>query len=99
MLGKVIWFHPELCVALIERSGGFTVGTVERGNLGLGALVHGNLREPGKTLLRVDPDGAEVAFLVEAEALSEEEANELLGFVRDASSGAAEAEHGKNLAD
>ncbi|WP_043695928.1 hypothetical protein [Luteibacter sp. 9133] len=87
MLGKVIWYHPELRVALIERGGGFTVGTVEDGRLCLGSLVRGNLRDPGQTTLTNDVDGCPVGFLVEADALSEEEANELLGFVRDASSG------------
>jgi hypothetical protein len=87
MLGKVIWYHPELRVALIERGIGFTVGTVEAGDLTLGDVVRGNLRDAGRTMLRTEPPRAPITFLVEADALSEEEANELLGFVRDASAG------------
>lgn len=87
MQGKVIWYHPELRVALIERPGGYTVGSPEAGDLRLGALVCGDLRHEGLTDLW-DPFTRErVAFLIEANAVSEEEANELLGYVRDASTG------------
>lgn len=81
--GKVIWYHPELQTALIEREDGFTVGSVERGTLALGETVSGELRTQGLCELTRDPSGGSVTFLVEADALSEEEANELLGYVRD----------------
>lgn len=83
MHGQVIWYHPELRVALIERLDGFTVGTVEKGELALGLRVVGNLRTPGLTTLTVSATGLKVAFSVEADALTEDQANELLGFVRD----------------
>jgi hypothetical protein len=83
MYGDVIWYHPELRVALIERQDGFTVGTVEHGTLERNQRVQGDLRTAGQTTLTVVPQGNEVIFTVEADALTEDQANELLGFIRD----------------
>ncbi|MEX1827090.1 hypothetical protein L2Y94_09890 [Luteibacter aegosomatis] len=82
MLGKVIWFHEELRMALIERAGGFTVGSVEAGFLTLGGRVEGDFRHEGPTVLHDVESARSVAFLVEADAVTEEEANELLGIMR-----------------
>ena len=82
MLGKVIWFHEELRMALIERAAGFTVGSVETGFLTLGGYVEGALDQEGPTVLTDTANQASVAFLVEAHTVTEEEANELLGIVR-----------------
>jgi hypothetical protein len=83
MQGTVIWYHPELRVALIERADGFTVGSVESGDLDLGLLVKGDLRTPGLIRLIAPVTGQVIEFAVEADALTEDQANELLGFVRD----------------
>ncbi|MDF4004134.1 hypothetical protein P3W33_12090 [Luteibacter sp. PPL552] len=82
MLGKVIWFHDELRMALIERPGAFTVGSVESGSLTLGGQVEGDFHLEG--LVRVVDlcTRDTVDFLVEADSVTEEEANELLGFLR-----------------
>ncbi len=83
MQGTVIWYDAELRVALIQRNDGFTVGTAERGELACGMIVAGNLRTPGLSQLSEVTTGAVVDFAVEADAPTEEQANELLGFVRD----------------
>jgi len=82
VLGKVIWFHEELRMALIERCGGFTVGSVEEGRLTLGGCVEGEFRQAGPTVVKDMGSGALATFFVEAEAMTEDEANELLGIVR-----------------
>jgi hypothetical protein len=82
VLGKVIWVHEELRMALIERCGGFTVGSVEEGRLTLGGCVEGEFRRTGPTVVKDIESGALVTFFVEAEAMTEDEANELLGIVR-----------------
>ncbi|WP_331642895.1 hypothetical protein [Luteibacter sp.] len=82
MLGKVLWFHDELRMALIERAGGFTVGSVESGFLTLGGQVEGDGWHEGPTVLKDLTTQGRVVFLVEADAETEEEANELLGFLR-----------------
>ncbi|KJV31284.1 hypothetical protein VI08_13570 [Luteibacter yeojuensis] len=82
VLGKVIWFHDELKMALIERRGGFTVGSVDEGFLTLGGYVEGALDHQGPTVLMDLATEAEVSFLVEADTVTEDEANELLGIVR-----------------
>jgi hypothetical protein len=91
VVGKVIWYHPELRVALIERRVGFTVGSVETGELTLGGRVNGELHAPGPTHLHDVATDKTVGFLVEADVVSEEEANELLGFLRDSSSASAQS--------
>lgn len=83
---RVIWYHSELRLALIERGDGFTIGSVEEGHLAPGLVVRGDFANPGLTTLQTEPVSHPVAFFIEANALSEEEADELLGFVRDASS-------------
>jgi hypothetical protein len=82
MLGKVIWFHEDLRMALIERAAGFTVGSIESGYLTLGGYVEGALDREGTTVLTDLATQASVSFLVEADTVTEEEANELLGIVR-----------------
>ncbi len=83
MHGNVIWYHPELRVSLIERVDGFTVGSVDRGELALGLRVEGHLRTNGPITLSVPVTGQVIDFTVEADALTEDQANELLGFLRD----------------
>ncbi|MET0934781.1 MAG: hypothetical protein ABWX83_02265 [Luteibacter sp.] len=68
---------------MIERVGGFTVGTVEEGQLTIGAVVVGNLTTPGPSVLKPVGSEGQVVFNVEADALTEDQANELLGFIRD----------------
>jgi hypothetical protein len=82
VLGKVIWFHEELRMALIERCGGFTVGSVEEGSLTLGGCVEGEFRRTGPTVVKDMGSDALATLFVEAEAMTEDEANELLGIVR-----------------
>jgi hypothetical protein len=81
--GIVTWYHPELQTALIERAGGFTVGTIVGGRLSLGDELIGQFTHEATTKLLNATTGEPVLFLVEANALSEEQANELLGFMRD----------------
>jgi len=83
MQGTVVWYHEELRLALIERPDGFTVGSVESGELEHGLLVCGSLRTTGLSHLTVPLTGTSVAFNVEADVPTEGEASELLGFVRD----------------
>jgi hypothetical protein len=81
--GVVTWYHPELQVALVERAGGFTVGTIEQGQCALGDVLAGDfLREDVSHMLNETTHG-KVVFLVEANALSEDQASELLGYLRD----------------
>ncbi|UPG88224.1 hypothetical protein L2Y96_12420 [Luteibacter aegosomaticola] len=82
MFGKVIWFHKDLGMGLIERAGGFTVGSVESGILTLGGRVEGDFLGEGMTVIQDLESSAQVTFFVEADAVTEEEANELLGIVR-----------------
>jgi len=82
MLGKVFWFYEDLRMALIERCGGFTVGSLDEGFLTLGGCVEGDFRNPGPTVIKDVTTRAPVAFFVEAEAMTEDEANDLLGIVR-----------------
>jgi len=81
--GVVTWYHPELQTALIERVGGFTVGTLVCGRLSLGDELVGQFTHEATTKLLNATTGEPVMFLVEANALSEDQANELLGFMRD----------------
>ncbi|WP_157006538.1 hypothetical protein [Luteibacter yeojuensis] len=69
-------------MALIERSGGFTVGSVYAGFLTLGGMVEGGFRQAGPTTLKDVVTDEEVSFFVEADAMTEDEANDLLGIVR-----------------
>ena len=81
MQGTVVRYHGELRLALIERLDGFTVGTVESGDFERGLVVDGNLRTPGLTDLVIPLTGTTVTFTVEADVLTEDEANELLGLM------------------
>jgi hypothetical protein len=81
--GVVTWYHPELQVALVERDGGFTVGTIEQGQCALGDILLGDfLREDVSQMINETTD-SQVVFLVEANALTEDQASELLGYLRD----------------
>jgi len=82
MHGDVVWYDQELRVALIARLDGFTIGTVERGQLAIGLRVQGDLRTPGPVILTELITGQNLLFTVEAEAMTEEDANGLLGFAR-----------------
>jgi hypothetical protein len=80
--GRVIWYHPELRFAFIESASGLTLGTIDRGQLDLYHEVRGDLGSVGPTALINISTGKEVVFDVEADALSEDQANELLGLVQ-----------------
>lgn len=82
MRGMVAWYHHELRVALIERLAGFTVGTLEEGLISPGDVLSGDMRTPGHSRLNNETTGKSLLFDVEAEALTEEEATDLLGFIR-----------------
>jgi len=77
--GAVIWYHPDLRCALIERIGGLTLGTLDKGRLDLFHSVWGDLASTGLKTLTNRSTGRDVVFTVEAVALSEDQANELLG--------------------
>jgi hypothetical protein len=79
----VTWYHPELQTALIERAGEFTVGTVSSGELSIGDEVTGDFTLETLTRLTNTTAGETLLFLVEANALTEDQANELLGYMRD----------------
>ena len=82
MTGTVIWYHPGLRFGFIECLGGLTLGTVERGCLDLFDQVRGPLAASGPATLANVSTGKAVLFDVEANALSEDQANELLGLVQ-----------------
>jgi hypothetical protein len=83
VIGRVIWYHADLRFAFIECRKGLTLGTIERGQLDLFHEVRGELDSKGSTVLANISTGKKVLFTVEAGALSEEQANELLGLVQD----------------
>lgn len=80
--GRVIWCHPELRFAFIESTRGLTLGTIDCGQLDLFHEVRGDLGSTGPTALINISTGKKVMFDVEADALSEDQANELLGLVQ-----------------
>lgn len=82
MTGRVIWYHPELRFGFIECTGGLTLGTVKRGCLDLFHEVKGPLAVTGPATLANVSTGRDVLFDVEANALSEDQVNELLGLVQ-----------------
>jgi hypothetical protein len=82
MMGRVIWYHPELRFGFIECSAGMTLGSVTRGCLDLFHEVKGPLAVTGPATLTNVSTGREVLFDVEANALSEDQVNELLGLVQ-----------------
>ncbi|HEY4091628.1 MAG TPA: hypothetical protein VGN46_08950 [Luteibacter sp.] len=69
-------------MALIERTTGFTVGTLESGRLTLGGWVEGPVWNEGLRQLQDLATQGTVSLLIEADGVSEDEANELLGFLR-----------------
>ncbi|QWT20760.1 hypothetical protein KPL74_01830 [Bacillus sp. NP157] len=81
MDGAVVWYHPALGCALIEHWEGLTLGMVEGGDLGLFDRVRGDLTSSGPTTLWNVSTGHPVAFTVEGVALSEDQANELVGLL------------------
>lgn len=83
MRGIVRWYHPELQMALVEIDGGFAVGAVEEGQCAIGDVLSGEFRRDEVERLCNDRTGAPVMLHVEANRVSEGEANDLLGLVRD----------------
>jgi hypothetical protein len=82
MDGTVVWYRPALGCALIEHWEGLTLGMVDGGDLGLFHKIRGDLTSVGpKTLWNVST-GLHVTFTVEDVALSEDQANELVGLLR-----------------
>lgn len=82
MRGMVTWYHQELRVALIDRAGGFTVGTVGEGLVTLGDMLAGDMCTLGVSDLVNERTGRTLRFELEAEYLTEEEATDLVGFIR-----------------
>jgi len=81
--GRVIWYHPALCFAVIESFRGLTLGTIDSGRLDLFDELREDLGSTGPTELTNLSTGEEVLFDVEAAAISEQQANGLLGLVQD----------------
>lgn len=78
--GSVVWFNPRLNLAVLEYGGGFAIGSVESGLLHMHETVSGALARTGLVHLSTE-SGADVSFTVEAHTLSEDQINNLLGFV------------------
>lgn len=83
MRGVVRWYHPELRMALVEIDGGFAVGAVEEGHCTIGDVLSGQFRRDEVEHLCNARTGAVVMLHVEANRISEGEANDLLGLMRD----------------
>jgi len=81
--GRVIWYHPALRFAVVEGFRGLTLGTIDKGRLNLFDELQGDLGTTGRTELINVSTGKTVLFDIEATALSEDQANELLGLVQD----------------
>ena len=82
MLGIVRWYHPELRMALVEVDHWFVVGAVEEGTCAIGDALHGQFRRDVVEALRNGSTGDMVLLHVEAERVTEEQANDLLGLMR-----------------
>jgi hypothetical protein len=82
MLGIVRWYHPELRMALVELNEWFVVGAVEEGHCAIGDPLHGEFRRDEVESLRNGRTGDIVLLHIEAERVSEEQANDLLSLMR-----------------
>ena len=82
MRGIVRWYHPELRMAIVELDCGFAVGAVEEGDCAIGDALSGSFRNDEVTQLRNARTSREVIMHVEAERISEDQANDLLGLMR-----------------
>ena len=81
--GVVRWFNLDLQVLIIECENGFAIGSVERGECQLNDVLLGEFcRERFESVVN-ERTGATVEILVEAIEVSEDQANELLGLLRD----------------
>jgi hypothetical protein len=78
--GSVVWFNPRLNLAVIEYTEGFVIGSVESGSLQMHQTIRGAFARAGLVDLSVE-GGEDVSFMVEAHTLSEDQINDLLGFV------------------
>ncbi|MET4676704.1 hypothetical protein [Luteibacter sp. ME-Dv--P-043b] len=78
-----MWYHPELKMALVEIEDGFAVGAVEEGSCTIGDILSGQFRRDEVEHLCNLSTGGSVMFHVEADHVSEGEANDLLGLLRD----------------
>lgn len=83
MRGVIMWYHPELKMALVEIEDGFAVGAVEEGQCAIGDVLSGQFRRDEVESLLNLRTGMVVMFHVEADHVSEGEANDLLGLLRD----------------
>ncbi|MET0937401.1 MAG: hypothetical protein ABWX83_15515 [Luteibacter sp.] len=82
MLGTVRWYHPELRMALVELNDWFVVGAVEEGECAIGDTLSGEFRRDEVEQLRNGRTGEPVLVHIEAERVSEEQANDLLSLLR-----------------
>jgi len=82
MRGVVRWYHNELKLALLEREDGFTMGSIEEGSCSLSDVLAGQFRRGHVETLFNESKASEVRFLVEAAAMTEDQVNEILGFIR-----------------
>jgi hypothetical protein len=82
MQGIVTWYHPEMRMALVELNDWFVVGAVEEGQCAIGDTLHGQFRRDEVEALRNGRTGETVLLHVEAERVSEEQANDLLSLMQ-----------------
>ncbi|MET0505789.1 MAG: hypothetical protein ABWZ85_10700 [Luteibacter sp.] len=82
MRGIVRWYHPELQMVLVEVDEGFAVGAVEEGHCAIGDELRGQFRRDEVEALCNTRTGATVMLHIEADHVSEGEANDLLGLKR-----------------
>ncbi|MDF3981601.1 hypothetical protein P3W24_06445 [Luteibacter sp. PPL201] len=83
LTSRVVWWHPDLQFAVLERHGGFAVVSVYEGVLALDDELLGKLPMEGACQLTEAVSGRPVWLSVEAVGLTEEEVSELLGHLRD----------------
>lgn len=82
MRGTVRWYHPELQMVIVELDCGFAVGAVEEGECAIGDHLTGMFRNDEVAQLFNARTGHDVIMHVEAERISEDQANDLLGLMR-----------------